>query len=177
MSLRNSQPYKNWTTWRFIRRYRWPIIRKLKTMVKRRKDQKLRLRNFDGKIETGAVVKNRKGLIGVEAGKGFCYQWKEKSPCSEGDQCSFRHDGDERATPTPKTFPSSEPPTQRGRSASRKRSLRGRSPSGRTNRQPYLVTVGILPFVKFISRNRVVNSATVMHKNRHRMPPHLLSHQ
>ena len=31
------------------------------------------------KIETGAVVKSRKGLIGVEGGKGTCYQWKEKA--------------------------------------------------------------------------------------------------
>ena len=42
---------------------------KLRTMVKRSIDQKLRLRNFDarqGKIETGAVVKSRKRLSGVE---------------------------------------------------------------------------------------------------------------
>ena len=42
-----------------------PNYQKLKTMVKRSKDQKLRLKNFDarhGRIETGAVVKNRKGL-------------------------------------------------------------------------------------------------------------------
>ena len=35
-----------------------------------------------------------------------------------------------------KTAPYSEPPTQRGRSASRERSLRGRSLSGKSNRQP-----------------------------------------
>ena len=38
-------------------------------MVKRRKDQKLRLRNFDARhatIESGAVVKSHRGLIGVE---------------------------------------------------------------------------------------------------------------
>ena len=49
---------------------------KLKTMVKRSIDQKLWLRNFDarhGTIETGAVVKNRKGMNGVEGGKGTCY--------------------------------------------------------------------------------------------------------
>ena len=42
-----------------------PNYQKLKTMVKRSIDQKLRLRNFDarhGRIETGAVIKNRKGL-------------------------------------------------------------------------------------------------------------------
>ena len=38
--------------------------------------------------------------------------------------------------PTPKTAPSSEPPTQRGGRASRKGSLRGRSQSGKSNRQP-----------------------------------------
>ena len=49
---------------------------KLKTVVKRRKDQKLRFRNFvamHGRIETGAVAKSRKGMSGVEGGKGICY--------------------------------------------------------------------------------------------------------
>ena len=113
-----------------------PTCQKLKTMVKRSIDQKPRLRNFGawlGKIGTGAVAKSQKGLSGVERGKGICYRWKAKGQCSRGDQCSFRHDGYERATPTPKTAPPSEPPTPpRGR----KRSLRGRSPSGKTNRQP-----------------------------------------
>ena len=57
-------------------------------MVKRSIDQKLRLRNFDAsqrRIETGAVVKNRKGLSGVKGGKGICYQWKEKGQCSKGE--------------------------------------------------------------------------------------------
>ena len=46
-----------------------PDYQKLKTMVKRRKDQKLLLRNFDArseKIETGAVVTSRRRLNGVE---------------------------------------------------------------------------------------------------------------
>ena len=66
-----------------------PNYQKLKTMVTRSIDQKLRLGNFDarqGTIETGAVVKCRKGLIGVEGGKGICHQWKEKGLCSKGDQ-------------------------------------------------------------------------------------------
>ena len=77
-----------------------PNYQKLKTMVKRSIDQKLRLRNFDarhGRIETGAVVKHRKGLSGVEGGKGTCYQWKEKGQCSKGDCCSFRHESNDRA--------------------------------------------------------------------------------
>ena len=51
-----------------------PNYQKLKTMVKSTIDQRLRLRNFDArhreKIETGAVVKNRKGMGGV-GGKGL----------------------------------------------------------------------------------------------------------
>ena len=72
-----------------------PNCLKMKTMLKRRKDQKLRLRNFDakqGRIETGAMVKNRMGMNGVEGGRGNCYQWKEKGQCSKGDQFSFRHE-------------------------------------------------------------------------------------
>ena len=47
-----------------------------------------KIRNFDyetltpcmGKIESGAVMKSRKGLSGVEGGKGICYPWKDKGP-------------------------------------------------------------------------------------------------
>ena len=77
-----------------------PNHQKQKTMVKRSIDQKLRLRNFDarhGRIETGAVVKSQKGVIGVEGGKGTCYQWKEKGQHSKGDRCSFRHETQDRA--------------------------------------------------------------------------------
>ena len=66
------------------------------------------------------VVTNRRGQRGVERGQGKCYRSKTKGRCSRGDTCSFRHDEDKRAKPTPKTAPPSEPPTQRGRSASRK---------------------------------------------------------
>ena len=69
-----------------------PKNQKLKTTVKRSIDQKLRLRNVDarnGRIETGAVVKNRKGLSGVEGGKGICYQWKEKGQCSKGNSAVY----------------------------------------------------------------------------------------
>ena len=51
-----------------------PDYQKLKTMVKGSTDQKLRLRNFDarhGRIETGAVVKSRKGLTSVDEEKRY----------------------------------------------------------------------------------------------------------
>ena len=117
-----------------------PNFQKLKTMVKRSIDQKLRLRNFDarfGKIETGAVVKNRKGFGGVEGGKDTCYQWGEKFQCSKGDQCSFRHESNDHAQkPTPKAATPSEPSMTLARSVSRKRSIRGKSNPGVILRQP-----------------------------------------
>ena len=112
----------------------------LKTTVKRSVDQKRRLRNFDARherIETGAVVTNRRGQRGVERGRGKCCQWKAKGQCSRGDSCSFQHDENKRAKPTPKSAPPSEPPTEKdGRNNSRRKSLRGRSPSGKLARQP-----------------------------------------
>ena len=113
---------------------------KLKTMARRSKYQKLRLRNFDarhGRIESGAVVKNPKGLSGVEGGKGFCYQWNEKGLCSRRNQCSFRHEAQDRAQNSERTVATlSEPTVSRGRSASRKRSIRGKSNHGSILRQP-----------------------------------------
>ena len=101
-----------------------PNDQKLKTMVKRSKDQKLRLRNFDarhGKIETGAPVKNCKGMNGAGGGKGTSFQWKEKGQCSKGDQCSFRHDSNDRAQkPDRNAATPSESTLSRGRSVSKK---------------------------------------------------------
>ena len=94
-------------------------------MVKKNLDQKLRFGNFDarhGRIESGAVVKSGKGLIGVEGRKGFCYQWKEKGQCSKGDQCSFRHESNNRAQkPVHTAATPSEPTVSRGRSVCRGR--------------------------------------------------------
>ena len=64
-----------------------PNYQKLKTMVKRSIDQKLRLRNIDarrGRIETGAVVKSRKGSSGVEGGKRYLSPVERKRPMFEG---------------------------------------------------------------------------------------------
>ena len=109
-------------------------------MVKRSIHQKLRLRNFDakhGKMESGAVVKNRQGLIGVAGGNGICYQWKEKGQCSQGDPCSFRHETQDRAQkPEHTTATPSGPTVSRGRSVLRKRSIRGKSNHGSILRQP-----------------------------------------
>ena len=115
-----------------------PNNQKLKTMVKKSFDQKLRLRNFDarhGRIESGAVIKSRKGLTGVEGGKGN--QWKEKGQCSQGDCCSFRHETQDRAQKPEHTAATpSEPTVTQGRSVSRTRSIRAKSNHGSILRQP-----------------------------------------
>ena len=57
--------------------------------------------------------------------------------CSKGDNCSFRHDINKRAKTTqPNPSPSSSTRQNEG-NASRTRSPRGRSPSGRMSRWPY----------------------------------------
>ena len=111
-----------------------PNYQKLRSMVKRRIDQKLRFRIFDarhGKIKSQAVVKNRTGIIGADGGKGICYQ------CSTGDQCSFWHESNDRAQkPSPKAATPSEPSMSRCRSVSKKRSMQGKSNLGMKLRQP-----------------------------------------
>ena len=71
------------------------------------------------------MVTSHKGLSGVE--RGICYQWKEKEQCSKGDQCSFRHESNDRAKPIMKAVPLSEPPNSK---------TRGRSQSEKVNRPP-----------------------------------------
>ena len=67
---------------------------------------------------------------------GDCWQWKAHGQCSKGDNCSFRHDINKRAKMTqPNPSPSSFM-QQNERNASRTRSPRGKSPSGRMSRWP-----------------------------------------
>ena len=82
------------------------------------------------------VGKSHKGLSGVERGKGVCYQWKEKGQCSKGDRCSFLHESNDRAKPTPKAVQLSGPQNSKTRDSgeSRKRNARGRSQSEKFNR-------------------------------------------
>ena len=116
------------------------------------------------------MVASRRGLSGIERRQGVCHQWKARGQCSRGDKCSFRHDSDERAKSTLKATPSSEPPAQRGGSASRKGTLRGRRPSWKSNRQPCkdfskgICTKNLCekwrpPKCQVLCQNRVVNSA------------------
>ena len=116
-----------------------PDNHRLKTMVKRSIQQNLRIKNVEarnGNYETNAVVKNQETKQRAQRTLGDCWQWKANGQCSEGDNCSFRHDMNKRAKPTqPNPSPRSST-RQTVKNASRTRSPRGRSPSGRMSRLP-----------------------------------------
>ena len=116
-----------------------PDYHRLKTMVKRSIEQNLRMNNFEarnGNYKTNAVVKNQGTKQRGQRTLGDCWQWKANLQCSKGDNCSFRHDINKRAKSTqPNPSPSSFM-RQNERNASRTRSPRGKSPSGRMSRWP-----------------------------------------
>ena len=109
-----------------------PDYHRLKTMVKRNIDQDFRNKNFcarNGNDERHAVVKNPGTKQRGQRILGDCWQWETNGQCSS-------HDINERAKSTqPNPSPSSS--TRKSvRNASRTRSLRGTSPSGRMYRWP-----------------------------------------
>ena len=131
-----------------------PDFHRLKTMVNRSIEQNLGMKNFEarnGKFETSAVVKNQRMKQREQRSLGDCWRWKANGQCSKGDNCSFRHDTNKRAKVTqPNPSPGSST-QQNERNASRTRSPRVRSPSGRMFRLPckdYLKGTCTTPFCK-----------------------------
>ena len=129
-----------------------PDYHRLKTMVKRSIEQNLRLKNFEarnGNYERNALVKNPGTKQRVQRILGDCWQWKTHGQCSKGDNCSFRHDANKLAKST-QPNPSPRSSTQQSvKNASRTRSPRGKSPSGRMSRLPckdYLKGTCTTPF-------------------------------
>ena len=130
VSLINSKTYWNCTTWNSSTDFDAQLSK-----VENNGEKKYRSETsiaifwrWTREFQTGAVVKSRKGLSGVEGGKGICYQWKEKGQCSKGDQRSFRHVSNGCVKPTPKAEPPSGPQSLKTTcgSVSRKRNARGR---------------------------------------------------
>ena len=116
-----------------------PHYHRLKTMVKRSIEQDLRNRNFgirNGNYERNAVVKNQGTKQRGQRILGDCWQWEANGQCSKGDNCSFRHDVNKRAKMTQPNLSPSSFMQQNERNASRTRSPRGKSPSGRNFRLP-----------------------------------------
>ena len=72
-----------------------PDYNRLKTIVKRSIEQRIRNKNFgarNGNYERNAVVKNPGSTRRVQRILGDCWQWESNGQCSKGDNCSFRHD-------------------------------------------------------------------------------------
>ena len=121
--------------WKSIKRYRGLIIRSWRRWWK-------------------VISQGTRTLLSMES---------TRAVCARGDKCSFWHDSDERAKSTLETTRSSEPPTQRGRSASRKGILGDlgcpidsfAKTSCKQFEVHYLVTSDTLPNVNFISQSRV----------------------
>ena len=111
-----------------------PDYHRLKTMFQRSIKQDVRNKNFgarNGNYEKNAVVKNQGTKQRVQGILGDCWQWESNGQCIIGDNCSFRHDIDKRAKVTPSNPSPISFMQQNERNASKTRSLRGRSPSGR----------------------------------------------
>ena len=116
-----------------------PDYHRLKTMVKRSIEQDIRKKNFgirNGNYERNAVVKNSGTKQRVQRILGDCWQWETNGQCVKGDNCSFRHDTNKRAKMTQPNPSQNSFMQQNDRNASRTRSPRGRSPSGRMSRWP-----------------------------------------
>ena len=80
-----------------------PDYHRLKTMVKRSIEQNLRMKNFEarnGSYERNAVVKNQETRQREQRTLADCWQRKANGQCSEGDNCSFRHDISCRVRPS-----------------------------------------------------------------------------
>ena len=116
-----------------------PDYHRLKTMVKRCIEQNLRIKNFEarnGNYETNAVVKNQETQQREQRTLGDCWQWESNGQCSRGDNCSFRHDINKCGKVTQSNTSPNSFMQQNERKASRTRSPRGKSPSGRMSRWP-----------------------------------------
>ena len=116
-----------------------PDYHRLKTMVKRSIEQDIRNKNFgarNGNYEKNAVVKNQGTKQRVQRILGDCWQWESNGQCIKGDNCSFRHDINKRGKVTQSNTSPNSFMQQNERKASRTRSPRGRSPSGRMSRWP-----------------------------------------
>ena len=116
-----------------------PDFYRLKTLVNRSIEQKIRNKNFgarSGNFEKNAVIKNQGTKQRVQRILGDCWQWETNGQCVKGNNCSFRHDMNKRwksspSNPSPNSFM-----RQNERKPSRTRSPRGKSPSGRMSRWP-----------------------------------------
>ena len=112
--------------WRFIHQKKAGLdYHILKTMVKRSIEHNLRMNNCEARIgnyESNAVVKNQRVKQREQRCLGDCWPWKANGRCSKGDNCSFRHDINERAksiqpNPSPRSSTQQKPMWKNGSTA------------------------------------------------------------
>ena len=114
-----------------------PDYHRLKTMVKRSIEQEIRKKNFgarSGNFEKNAVIKNQGTKQRGQRILGDCWQWEFSGQCCRRDNCSVRHDIKKRGKKTQSNTSPNSFMQQNERKASRTRSPRGKSPSGRMSR-------------------------------------------
>ena len=118
-----------------IHQKKWGLdYHRLQTMVKRSIEQEIRNMNFGARnrnYEKNAVVKNQGTKQRVQRILGDCWQWETNGQSVKGDNCSYRHDINKRGKVTPSNPSPSSSTRQNERNASRTRSPRRKSPSGR----------------------------------------------
>ena len=142
--------WKICTNWEYERAE--PDCHRLKTMVKRSIEQNLRMKSFEarnGNVETSAVVKNQRVKQREQRSLRDCWQWNADGQCSKGDNCSFRHDKDQRAKSTQPNLSPRSSTQQNVKNAPRTKSPRARSPCGKMARLPckdYLKGTCTTPF-------------------------------
>ena len=135
---------------------------RLKTMVKRNIEQSLRSRILNQKRKLKKQTRwsriRGQNSVNKELWEN-CWQWEVNGQYSKGDNCSFRHDISTRAEPPqPNPYPESST-RQSVRNASRTRSPRGRSPSGKMARLPcndYLKGPSATPFLWKMAPSRML---------------------
>ena len=102
-----------------------PDYHRLKTMVKRSIEQDIRNKIFGAETEImketpWSRIQGTKQR--VQRILGDCWQWESNGQCSGGDNCSFRHDVNERGKITQSNTSPNSSMQQDGRKASRTRS-------------------------------------------------------
>ena len=106
-----------------------PDYHRLKAMVKRNIEQEIQKKNFGSSKSQGTKQRVQRIL-------GDCWQWESNGQCVKGDNCSFRHDINQRGKSSPSNRSPNSFMQQSERNSSKTRSPRGRSSSGKTSRWP-----------------------------------------
>ena len=91
---------------------------------------------------------------------GDCWQWETNGQCVKGDNCSFRHDMDNRGKSSPSNPSQNSFMPQNERKSSRTRSPRGRSPVGERLDGLARITLEELAVTHFVKNGKLQNACS-----------------